>query len=365
MVAYYILPTYKQAKQVIWDSLAKEHIPAVIVDKYNDSELAVYYKNGSIQRFVGCEDVDKHRGISPQDVVFDEYSEMSEEIWTAIIQPVLRENHGTATFVFTPKGKNHSWKLLQQAKENPQWFVSIKNVYETNAIPIDEIEEAKKGMSEALFKQEFMCEFQEGAGQVFRRINENLYSGHLAIEPGKTFHIGVDLAKYQDWTVLTPFDLNEFKVGLQDRFNQIDWNLQEARIEAMHLRYNKALIRLDSTGIGDPIYENLQRKNLPVNPFVFTEKSKEMLLENLIILLEQDKIKLPADQGLIDELEGFHYKYNELTRHVKMESPLTDDRVMSLALSVWDIPAYPVSYHQQEQKDLVKQFDSYRKKHLR
>ena len=114
-IYYYLLPTYKQAKTVCWDSLVKQHIPSEVYIKRNDSELAIYYKNGSIQRFAGCEDIDKHRGINPIDVVFDEYSEMSEEMWTTIIQPILRENKGTASFIFTPKGKNHSWKLVEMA----------------------------------------------------------------------------------------------------------------------------------------------------------------------------------------------------------------------------------------------------------
>ena len=121
-IYYYFLPTYRQAKAVIWDALVSEYIPKEVIESKNESELTIKYKNGSIQRFCGCEDIDKHRGINPIDVVFDEYSEIKEEMWTAIIQPVLRENHGSATFIFTPKGKNHSWKLLQMAKENDDWL---------------------------------------------------------------------------------------------------------------------------------------------------------------------------------------------------------------------------------------------------
>lgn len=64
--------------------------------------------------------------------MFDEFSEINPEMWTGIVQPVLRENHGTATFIFTPKGKNHSWEILEYGKQNPgQWFTSLKTVDDT------------------------------------------------------------------------------------------------------------------------------------------------------------------------------------------------------------------------------------------
>jgi hypothetical protein len=341
-IYYYFLPTYKQAKSVIWDSLIKEHIPQELIEKRNDSELAVYYKNGSIQRFAGCEDVDKHRGINPTDVVFDEYSEMPEEIWTAIIQPVLRENKGTATFVFTPKGKNHSWKLLQVAKDNPhEWFASVKGVKDTNVFTQEELDEIKRNTPQSLYEQEYECGFLEGAGQFFRRIHNCLYPQDTILPEQGDFQLGVDLAKYQDWTVITPFNLNSFCAYPQDRFNQVDWNLQKARIEASALRFNNALIWPDATGVGDPIVEDLKAKGLNIGGedqegFKFTEVSRTNLLNNLALLIEQGKIKIPDDEGLIAELEGFRYELTERGK-IKVTVPdgMTDDRVMSLALSVW------------------------------
>lgn len=333
-VCYYALPTYTQAKQVMWDSLVKEHIPPEVYEKKNDSELAIYYKNGVIQRFIGAEDPDRHRGTNPFDVVFDEYSEMKEEIWTAIFQPVLRENKGTATFVYTPKGKNHSWKLLQQAKDNPEWFTSLKTVHDTNVFTLDELEEIKRNTPQALYGQEYECEFIDGAGQFFRRIKENVYQPHDLPTTGD-FQLGVDLAKYQDWTVITPFNLNTFHVYPQDRFNQVDWSLQEARIEAASLRYRAKAV-IDSTGVGDPIVEHLTQRNLDIEPFKFTETSRTNLLNHLAMLIEQDKIKIPNDEGLIGELESFRYELSERGK-LRIGAPegLHDDRVMSLALAVW------------------------------
>lgn len=339
-VCYYVLPTYKQAKQVVWDVLINDHIPKELYEKKNDSELAIYYKNGVIQRFVGAEDYDKHRGTNPFDVVFDEFSEQPEQIWTAIFQPVIMENGGTVTFVYTPKGKNHSWKLLQLAKQNPLWFVSVKGVRDTEVFTQEELTEIRINTPQALYDQEYNVEFLEGASQFFKRIHQNTYPKDYMLSDEGEFQLGVDLAKYNDWTVLTPFNLTTFIVHPQERFNQIDYNLQKAKIEAMARRFNNAKIWPDSTGVGDPIVEDLKARGLNIGNegegFKFTESSRQNLLNNLAILLEQDKIKIPDDEGLITELESFQYSLSESGK-IKVRAPegLHDDRVMSLALAVY------------------------------
>ena len=355
-IYYYVLPTYRSAKQTIWDNLIKEHLPLEIVDKKNDSELAVYYKNGSIQRFVGSEDYDKHRGINAIDVVFDEYSEQKEEIWTAVFQPILRENGGTATFVFTPKGKNHAWSLIQQTRDNKEWYTSILGVKDTKTFTDEELTEIKLNTPQSLFQQEYEVSFVDNAGQYFRRVRENIYkvdnpkvASPLVLEGD--FQIGVDLAKYNDWTVITPFNLNTFRVYPQDRFNQIDWNLQRARIQVAYAKFmtqglkredtGNVAVCIDATGVGDPVVEDLKKEiNIPEQPFnhafKFTAQSRADLLKHLAILLETDKIKLPNDEGLLSELESFRYEMSEGgSLKVRVPDNMTDDRVMSLALAVY------------------------------
>ena len=335
-VYYYFLPTYRQAKSVIWDGLLNEHLPHIkdIILSRNNSELAVYFVNGSIQKFAGCEDPDKHRGINPVDVVFDEYSEMDEEIWTAIIQPVLRENGGSATFIYTPRGKNHAWKLLQSARGKEDWFISEINVNDTDAISAEELQKAREEMPQDLYEQEFECKFHSGAGQFFRRIRENIYK---EFKGGQNWQIGLDLAKVKDWTVITPLCLETFHVEKQVRFNQIDYNLQKARIEAEYLRHRGGITKvvMDSTGVGEPVYDDLSQR-ITVEPFHFTMDSRNQLMRNLQLMLEQDKIKLPNDEELISELESFKYTLKDQGR-VKIEVPegMHDDMVMSLALACW------------------------------
>ena len=178
---------------------------------------------------------------------------------------------------------------------------------------------------------------------------------NLQPEIGRSYQLGVDLAKYQDWTVITPFELNSFKVGNQERFNQIDWNLQKARIEATVRRFNMARAVVDSTGVGDPVAEDLERQGISVDPFKFTRISRRQILDNLAVLIEQSKILLPDDEGLFAELESMRFilvttKDGKRRIDVQVPEGLTDDRIMSLALAVWDT-RQPIGTTEKQQRE--------------
>lgn len=350
---YYFLPTYSQAKKVIWEGKTKDGTPflnffpkELIDGSPNNSELKIKFKNGSLFQLVGSDNIDSIVGSNPIGCVFSEFPLQNRKAWD-FIRPILAENGGWAIFNGTPRGKNHAWAMLQAAYGNERWFSEVLKVTDTNAISEEALAEERKEMPESLYQQEYMCEFIEGAGQFFRRIHQNTYDQNKVLPEQGDFQLGVDLAKYQDWTVITPFNKNFFIAYPQERFNQVDWNLQKARIEASARRYatidshEPALIWPDATGIGDPVVEDLKARGLPIGGengegFKFNETSRTNLLNNLAILLEQDKIKIPNDEGLISELEGFVYSLTERGK-IRVGAPegMHDDRVMSLALAVW------------------------------
>jgi hypothetical protein len=347
---FYFLPTYTQAKKVIWTGADKDgfrfldHIPKdIIKGEPNETEMRIELVNGSILQMVGADNIDRIVGTNPVGVIFSEYSLMKPKVWE-YIRPILAENGGWAIFVFTPRGMNHAWTLMQMALQDTlNWFVQVLGVNDTKAIPELVLEQEQKEMPQDLFEQEYHCKFIEGAGQFFKRISHNLCEEMDKPEPNHKYQMGVDLAKYQDYTVITVIDLNTFKVHKQERFNQIDWNLQKAKIEAMYLRYGRPLIYMDSTGVGDPIYEDLSKMGLRIEGYKFNENSRKDLLINLSLLLEQGKIKIPDSQNLKDELASFKYELTESGR-TKIVAPegLHDDCVFSLALACWNLPDNPI-----------------------
>lgn len=367
---FYILPTYSQAKKVIWDGIDKDgnrfldHIPKEVIKSLNETDMQIELINGSIIQLIGADNIDRIVGTNPIGVVFSEYSLMKPGVWE-FIRPILAENGGWALFIFTPRGMNHAWKLLQVALANPtEWYVSILNVEDTQAIDSAVLAQERTEMPQVLYDQEYNVKFIESASAVFKGV-DRIVDDTFAISEHHRYRLGVDLAKANDFTVITPFDLMTFKVGKPERFNQIDYNLQKSRIEAQYFKHYKPLIHIDSTGVGEPIYDDLAQRQLTVEGYHFTEQSRRDLLVNLALLIEQEKITIPYDEQLISELKSFQYVVNERGK-VRMEVPegTHDDMVMSLALAVWNIPEKPRDAIDdvRARKELLSQFDAYRNK---
>lgn len=174
---YYFLPTYAQAKKTVWDAIdangmkVLDHIPQDLRAKPpNETEMQIELVNGSIIQFVGVDKIDSIVGTNPVGVVFDEYSLQNPRGWN-FVQPILAENGGWALFLYTPRGRNHGWKLFDIAQRNPEeWYSALKTVYDTrrdapgeNNGPVvtnEQIERDKRdGMSDELVEQEYFCSF--------------------------------------------------------------------------------------------------------------------------------------------------------------------------------------------------------------
>lgn len=164
-IYHYYFPTYSQGKKALWEGIGKDgfryinHFPKELVENINNSEMKVHYKNGSIFQIIGTDDIDKIVGTNPIGVVFSEYSLQNPKVWD-FIRPILRENGGWAIFNFTPRGKNHAFKLYEMAKSNIKWFVSLLTIRDTKILTEEDIQEERDaGMLEEMIQQEFYCSF--------------------------------------------------------------------------------------------------------------------------------------------------------------------------------------------------------------
>jgi phage terminase large subunit len=125
----------------------------------NESELRVDYHNGGQVRLYGADNADALRGIYLDGVVLDEYGDMDPRVWAEVIRPALADRRGWAVFIGTPKGRNDFYKLWKRSQSEDDWFSSMLKASETGLISTDELQLARRDLSEDQYAQEFECSF--------------------------------------------------------------------------------------------------------------------------------------------------------------------------------------------------------------
>ena len=84
---------------------------------------------------------------------------------------------------------------------------------------------------------DYLAEFIEGAGQVFRNVRESAVLQPAAPVPGEDYCAGLDLARVNDYTVLVVMD-SKRRVVHWDRFTRVDWKTQVGRIATVTKKYS-------------------------------------------------------------------------------------------------------------------------------
>jgi phage FluMu gp28-like protein len=310
-----------------------------------EGERLIDFPGGGWLQVRSADDPDSLRGEGLDFIVLDECAFIQEKAWSEALRPALSDRRGRALFISTPKGMNWFWRewVKGDGGDYPEWrawrFPTSNNPY----IAPDEIEAARLGLPERVFQQEYLAEFMEDAGGVFRKVRAAIDAGRSANElpkPGQAYRIGVDLARVQDWTVIDVFDAGGRQV-YHERFNQISWERQSEAVKRVSLAYNNAGVLLDSTGVGDPIFERLQGMNVNVSGYLFTNRSKEQLINALALGIEQADLRLMDIEEQTAELLAFQYELTP-SRNVKMSAPegMHDDCVIALALAAHAAPAW-------------------------
>ena len=334
--AAWFSPTYKMLADV-WRQF-KATLAPIITDKA-ETEHRIETVTGGVLDMWSLENPDAGRGRKYQRVVIDEAGLIAklEEAWTEGIRPMLTDYKGDVIFSGTPKGRNYFWRLycMGDDPEAAGWQSWHMPTTANPMIDADEVDAARLLLPDRAYRQEYLAEFIEESGGVFRNVAESIDVGRTDNEPpqaGRSYWLGVDLARIEDFTVLTVLDDTGRQVYFE-RFNQVSWELQITRIEAVALRYGARTL-VDSTGVGDPIFEALRKRGLNVEGIQLTSQSKEQIIDGLAIALEQSKLRLLDVQVQTNELMAYQYELTN-ARNIRMNAPagMHDDTVISLALA--------------------------------
>ena len=354
---FYLLPTQKQARLVLWDSVIdggfdfKSFIPPALIKKINNTRLSIELVNGSIINILGSNKAkDSLVGSNPSGVVFSETQVSNMPEAYDYIRPRLALNNGFVLLNGTARGANYFYTLYQISKENPEdWFCSYKTCYDTQHIDSARLAKERATMSEDMFKQEYECNFQVGIkgcyyGREIDKMKLEERVTHVVYEPSHPVFVAVDLG-VSDPSVFIFFQVIGNLINIIDYEEHTDRGLDwyAKMMDEKEYKYSYTFfphdLRVREIGARGAITREEVARQLGFNVDIVPNVSVEEGIEAVRMILPRCWIDEKKCSRLVRGLELYHREFDE-ERQTYREKPVHDqwshiaDAMRMLALSL-------------------------------
>jgi hypothetical protein len=292
---------------------------------------------GQIIWFKSGEDPDNLYGEDVWAAVIDEASRLREEAWHAV-RSTLTATRGPVRFIGNVKGRRNWFYDMARRAEKGEAGYSYHKIIAADAVragvlAADEIESARRDLPENVFRELYLAEASDDGGNPFGISHITACLQPLAQTAPVVW--GWDLAKHSDWSVGTALD----NFGRTCRFERFQTSWDET-IKRIHQLTGSTPALIDSTGVGDPILEQLQKKpGTRYEGYNFSAPSKQKLMEGLALAVQSKEVSIvaPDEQGRKSvqhqEMESFEYQYTRTGVRYSAPDGYHDDAVCSLALA--------------------------------
>ena len=166
-LAWYVAPTYKQAKRIAWTRL-KELTRPYQPTRIYETDLRIDFPWNASIAIRGADNYDSLRGQGLDCVVLDEYAGMAAAAWAEVLRPMLSDRQGSALFVGTPQGHNHFYELFEAAQGQPDWATFQFTTEQGGNVSAEELAAAARLLDQRTYSQEYQARFETlGTGRVY------------------------------------------------------------------------------------------------------------------------------------------------------------------------------------------------------
>jgi hypothetical protein len=224
------------------------------VTKDNAKDKVIEISNGSTVRMGSVNQVDSCVGRSYDLIIFDEAALADgKDAFNVALRPTLDKENSKAIFISTPRGRNNWFSEFFNrgySDEFPEWC-SIRATYRDNPrMAKSDIDEARKSMSEAEFRQEYEADFNTYEGQVWKFNFETQVRDFSQFEPEKMdVFAGLDVG-YKDPTAMCviAYDWDKEEFYLLDEYFNAERTTEQHATEIQKLidRWDIDYIYIDS-----------------------------------------------------------------------------------------------------------------------
>jgi hypothetical protein len=224
------------------------------VTKDNAKDKVIEISNGSAVRMGSVNQVDSCVGRSYDLIIFDEAALADgKDAFNVALRPTLDKDNSKAIFISTPRGRNNWFSEFFYrgfSDEFPEW-VSIRATYKDNPrMSQSDIDEARKSMSEAEFRQEYEADFNTYEGQIWKFNFETQVKDLSQLDTSKMdVFAGLDVG-YKDPTAMCviAYDWDSEQYYLVDEYFDAERTTEQhaAEIQKLIDRWDIDFIYIDS-----------------------------------------------------------------------------------------------------------------------
>jgi len=277
------------------------------------------------------------RGKGADGVAITEAAFVKDKVYHDVIRAMVLDRKGVIRLESTPNGHNYFFKLFQEGLNDPTGYYRSFHAtcYDNPRLDPDELERIRRETPELAWRIEYLAEFVEDDSFLFpwSTLVEVFDDYELPQKPenGHRYAIGVDLAKYQDYTVIIVLDITRppYRISEYHRYQGRLYADVAAHVNELQAKY-RARVYLDATGVGEAVAEQVRN----CEPFVFSERTRQELISNLVVLVQQKKLLLPSSWTVLrDELRYFRNVRRGNRVRPEAAEGYHDDTVMALALA--------------------------------
>jgi len=331
---WWVAPTHEQA-EIAYNRtrrMLQQADPEGTIWEAKDHRKIITIAGSGVLSYKTGEEPDNLYGDDVYAAVMDEFTRQREEAWHAL-RSTLTATGGRCRFIGNVKGRrNWGWKLARLAQSGERGMgyrkLTCEDAIGAGIMDRQEVEDAKAMLPHAVFRELYYAEASEDGSNPFGI--EHIRANIAEMSTGKPVCFGVDIARKVDWTVVVGLDASG-SVCRFERWHGASWQHSTERILGI---VGNTPTLVDATGVGDAIAETLNRRRPTIEGFLFTNRSKQNLMEGLALAIQSRKVSYPAGV-IVDELESFEYEYKPRSTLVSYSAPtgLHDDCVCALALA--------------------------------
>ena len=339
-MVYVIAPNYELAMKIwepIWELFVPDHGPLNMLKKSHDKnrKLVDLAHGGRIQAKT-ADDPKSLQGDRVTAAFVDEAHDINEEAW-ANFMPALTDSKGVLRAIGIAKGKSRFRSSFQRGLDDNEDRFNAFSVPSTSNPYIDakELDLMREDLTENEFKQQYLAEWAEDDGQVFKSADDLFDVNDWQVFNGP-FLMGLDIGKLNDYTVAYVIDIPTMSIVAMDRFSGLDYTVLVPRVKNLFHSFNCQTIHMDASGVGEPVVDMLRREDCSVSPFKFTNQSKAKIISGLAAEIEHKRVHfLESDEQLRKELNLYEGKIMA-GGQIRYSAPVGyhDDCVIAAALAV-------------------------------